>query len=414
MRSVVIVFLLLSMTLGSCVQVSRPYTELPPGIWRAELQLTEDEVLPFNFEISYDNDDMRMDVFNAEEVLTYTDITFERTKQLEDSLYVSFAPMDSYLKAKLKENVLQGLWVVPNRGDYSIPFVAYHGQGHRFTTDNTAPTTNLTGTWAATFELETDDPYPAIAEFVQQGNDVTGTFITETGDYRYLEGTIQGEELKLSVFDGAHAYLFRARLSSEDAMAGSYLSGKHYETNWVARRDPEAVLTDPYQLTQITTPDKRINFRLKDTNGNFKTLDHPDYAGKPKLITIMGTWCPNCLDESKFLIDYLKRNNQTDLEVIAIAFEKYKDENKALEMIKKYKQRLDLPYDILYGGYYDKEGATEALGFVDEILSYPTLLYIDRTNQVRRVHTGFAGPATSQYQAFIEEFESTVADLIVE
>ena len=141
-------------------------------------------------------------------------------------------------------------------------------------------------------------------------------------------------------------------------------------------------------------------------------MDDPVYAGKPKLITLMGTWCPNCLDESKFLLNYMKNNPDVDIPIIAVAFERYRDDAKAIEALSRYKERLNIPYDILYGGYYDKKEATKNFGIIDEIKSYPTLLFVNRENVITKVHTGFAGPATSKYEEFVNEFDREIRSLI--
>ena len=57
---------------------------------------------------------------------------------------------------------------------------------------------------------------------------VTGTFLTETGDYRYLEGVVDGDSLKLSCFDGSHAFLFHAALD-QDSFRGRFWSGTHWD-----------------------------------------------------------------------------------------------------------------------------------------------------------------------------------------
>ncbi len=415
MKSVIFIVALACLTVSGCVEISKPFDQIPPGIWRAELQLAEEVILPFNFESSYMADgQLKIEIINAEERIPVGAITFGRTRDLRDTIVMTFPLMDSYISADYKENVMQGFWHVNYRGDYDIPFVAFHGQRHRFSNANEVPAGDMTGRWEATFELETDDPYPAIGEFQQNGNDLTGTFMTETGDYRFLEGTVQGDQFMLSCFDGGHAFLFTATISPGEVLSGKFYSGKHYETNWVAGRNEEAKLTDPYQLSQIITTDKRIDFSLLNSDGNLVNLNDEQYAGKAKLIIIMGTWCPNCLDESKFLIQYLADHPDLDLEIIALAFEKYRDEQKALDIIKNYQSRLKIPYEILYAGYYNKSEATSKLGFIDKIISYPTLLFVDKTNTVRRVHTGFAGPATSEWEKFQSEFDLSIQEILEE
>jgi len=405
-------FLVILLVFSSCVEIAQPYDKIPPGLWRAELELSDEDVLPFNFEVSYDdNDELLVEIINAEERIPVSDISFGMTKDLQDTIVMSFPLMDSYITATYKENILDGTWHVNNREDYDIPFEAYFGQGHRFTTDREVPKQDLTGTWEATFELETEDEYPAIGEFEQKGNFLYGTFRTETGDYRYLQGSVQGDKFFLSAFDGGHAFLFKGEISSQDLLVGSFVSGSHYKTNWVARPNPEATLTSEYALSQITTPDKKISFSLPNQDGDIVSLDDPAYQGKAKLITIMGTWCPNCLDEAHFLIDYAENNDMGNIEIIGLAFEKYRDRAKATERIKEYKDRLGIPYDLLLAGYYDKVEATKSLGWIDEIISYPTLLFVNKENQVIEVHTGFNGPATSKYASFVDQFDELMAQL---
>ncbi len=396
----------------SCVEVAKPYDKIPPGIWRAELKLNKGAVLPFNMESSYDGDgNLQIHIINAEERIKIEEISFGKTKLLKDTIVIGFPLLDTYITAEYKENVMEGVWHVNNRDNYDIPFVAYYGQSHRFTTEATPPKADLTGKWAATFELETQDEYPAIGEFVQQRNKLTGTFLTETGDYRYLEGAVQGDQFSLSCFDGSHAFLFQGTISEQEILSGSFLSGIHYETNWIAKRDENATLTDVYGLSQITTPDKKISFELPNTDGTLVSLDDERYEGKAKLITIMGTWCPNCLDEAKFIIDYLENNPNDELEVIGLAFEKYRDKSTAISKIKNYKNRLSIPYELLLAGYFDKAEATEQLGFIDEILSYPTLLFVNKNNEVIKVHTGFNGPATSEYASFKSSFDKLIREI---
>ena len=79
---------------------------------------------------------------------------------------------------------------------------------------------------------------------------------------------------------------------------------------------------------------------------------------------------------------------------------------------KRYKEKLNLPYDMLVAGYYDKKEAVGSLPMLNHILSYPTMIFIDKNDQVKKIHTGFAGPATSEYENFKKDFNQTVIDLV--
>ncbi len=71
-----------------------------------------------------------------------------------------------------------------------------------------------------------------------------------------------------------------------------------------------------------------------------------------------------------------------------------------------------MPYDIVLAGPSNKKKAAEALPMLNHILSYPTLIFVDKNDQVQKIHTGFYGPATEEYQEFIKEFDKTVESLL--
>jgi hypothetical protein len=39
------------------------------------------------------------------------------------------------------------------------------------------------------------------------------------------------------------------------------------------------------------------------------------------------------------------------------------------------------------------------------------MIFIDKNDKVVKIHTGFNGPATSEYQAFVKEFMKIVKEL---
>ncbi len=434
--------LLAGLLLSGCFSFENTYTKIPPGPYRAVLKLDVNPVslnpkgeplpdklnlefeevtageLPFNFEVTYTDDTtFHIDIINGTERIRVPaeHITFGRSPGLaRDTFRIDFPVYDSYITGYYEENILEGFWVVNYRDQYRIPFVARHGQDYRFTQLRKAPVMDVSGEWEVTFGDEDEEPYKALAEFEQQGNDLRGTFRTETGDYRFLEGTVQADKLYLSVFDGSHAYLFEAKIRPDGTLTGSYRSGQHYRTVWEARRNPDFKLADPDSLTALKPGIGQLRFAFPTADGDTISLDDERFAGKVKLIQIMGTWCPNCRDESVFLQEYLAANPSEDLAVIALAFERYRDTARAREALRRYQREMNIDYPVLLAGYYDKADASAALPALSRIISYPTLLFVDRDNRVRLIHTGFNGPATSRYPAFKEHFEQTVSQLLAE
>ena len=425
-------YLLVISILPSCLVVENEFSQLPPGIWRGSLELepplieqgidlleeglpTKENAgiyLPFLFEVNYDESDrMSIDFINGEERITIDHIDWGRSKsEAIDTFCIYFDVYDSYLTGKYNERIMQGRWVRKNRDNYSIPFVAYHGVNHRFETTTDQAGVDLSGAWACSFELESDQPYPAIGEFNQEGKQLTGTFRTETGDYRFLEGIVEQNNMFLSVFDGAHAFLFTAKFT-QDTLLGTFYSGKHYKTIWSGRRDDQFELTNPDSITYLK-PGMRFDFAFPDIEGNIKTLS--DYKQPIKIVQITGTWCPNCRDETQFLVDYLEELDDSNLGVIALAFESYRDKAKSVQALIRYRDHFNLPYDILLAGYRDKAEASKTLPMLSEIVSYPTLIFLDQNNEIRKIHTGYNGPATSKYAEFVTDFDTTVKELLNE
>lgn len=426
----------------SCITAEQTFNDIPPGRWRAVLKIENQYVtpnpkgkplpdkvnmkyedviggeLPFNFDVIYETDTtFRIEIINGEErfVVPASDITFGRTRsRARDTIRINFPIYSSYITASYAGGVIEGEWIVTTRDNYSIPFVAHQGKDYRFSTVKKEPTSNLTGKWEATFGLDEEEPYPAIGEFTQNGNHLIGTFLTETGDYRYLEGVVLENKFWLSCFDGAHAFLFEGKVMDDGSLTGAFYSGKHYRTTWQAKRNESAVLTPADSLTFLNPGYERFTFSFKNPEGKLISPDDAAYDGKVKIIQIMGTWCPNCRDETMFLVDYLQNDRPQNVTAIALAFEKHPEEEKAMQALKTYKERFNMPYEITLAGPANKEGAAKALPMINQVMAYPTMIILDKNNKVRRIHTGFSGPATSEYNAFKAEFKSFVNKLSLE
>ncbi len=422
----------------SCVSVPEQFTGIPAGKWRATLNLDGvikplntdakpkdketlkfDEVtqgeIPFIFDVIYDTkDDFHIEIINGTEkinvpkeniILGIDSVAGRKT------IIIDFPHYDSYIKAYYQENIIEGYWIVETKENYRIKFLAKQGDAHRFSTLKKTPKIDISGKWEVLFGIDTEDTYPAIGEFQQNGNYLTGTFLTETGDFRFLEGTIQDDKVYLSCFDGSHAFLFAAKIDEDKNILGSFRSGKHYQTLWTAKRNDKATLTNPNELTYLKEGYDKLSFSFTNTSGKIVSLTDEKYKGKNKIVQIIGTWCPNCADETEFLTQYLKENPIPNLEVIALAFEKHKNQEKAFKAINTFKKRFDVPYEVLLAGNSSKTEASERLPMLNKIISYPTMIFLDQNDKVLKIHTGFSGPATSKFKDFEKEFHQFIQNM---
>lgn len=374
----------------------------PKEVWQGKLDLGTN-TLPFNFSIK----DSSFSIYNANEVIVINDII-----EKDDSLFIEFPVFQSRLIVAKSENKLEGVWDYYAKGDYKIPFTGYKGVPSRFT-NNSVSNKDVSGKWKVSFSPNTSESYPAIGVFEQINDKVTGTFITETGDYRYLEGNIKNDSLFLSCFDGSHAFLFNAKIDENGTLTGNFYSGKHWQEPWIAERNDSFKLKNPYELTQLVSSDSSFNFSFKNLEGKSVSLTDSKYDNKVVVVQVMGSWCPNCIDETKMLNQLYSKYNSNGLEVIALCFERSADFEQAKKAVMKVKNHLNVPYEMLIAGRASKKTAAEALPMLNHIMSYPTTIYLNRQKKVERIHTGFYGPGTGPYyEEFLNENNAFVESLL--
>ena len=329
---------------------------------------------------------------------------------------------EGYIAAVFDGDNLKGNFIKESL-DRVVPFSAEFDETLRFQMDKEKPKVDVTGVWETIFSQGVEgDEYMAKGIFKQDTLDswergkVTGTFRTTTGDYRYLEGVMNGDEMKLSAFDGAHAFLFTAKVT-DSTIKGSFYSGNHWKEPFIAKRNPNYELPNADELTFLKDGYDGLEFEFPDEQGNLISLNDERFKNKVVIVQIMGTWCPNCLDESKFYTQFYEANKEKGIEIVALAFEYAKTEDKAFKSIARLRDRLHIEYPILLAQYGtdDKVKAQEKLPMLNHVLSYPTSIYIDKLGNVRKIHTGFNGPATGEkYTEFKAEFEEFVRELLGE
>jgi thiol-disulfide isomerase/thioredoxin len=333
-----------------------------------------------------------------------------------DSIFINMPVYEGYFALKMIDSVIQGNFIKESL-DRVLPFEAFYDKKTRFDDPKQPATFDVSGNWEAVFSQGVKgDEYVAKGIFKQKGTKVTGTFRTATGDYRYLEGVMDGDELKLSTFDGAHAFLFTATVSN-NAMQGTFYSGNHFNEPFIAKRNEKFELPDENKLTFLKEGYESVSFKFPDSSGKMMSLKDERFKDKVVIVQIMGSWCPNCLDESKYYSQFYKENRDKDIEFVALAFEYAKTQEKAFKSIERLKDGVGINYPILLAqfGTSDKAQAQEKLPMLNHVLSYPTTIFIDKTGKVRKIHTGFNGPATGEkYVDFKKEFEGFVNGLLEE
>lgn len=417
---------MLTAVLQSCVSPHQQFDKLPPGIWRGVLYLDGELVmavdkkdvtqvknlpgeLPFTFEVVYgQKDSFQLIIHNGSERIPVKNIRYGRDKATaKDTLLATFDGYDTYLKAIFEERLMEGYWHVNYRDNYKIRFKAYYGDDRRFKLAAKETNENFSGRYKVIFSPGTEDEYPGIGDFSQDGDKLIGTFLTESGDYRYLEGNVSGNKAYLSCFDGAHAFLFEMKKEGNQLL-GEFRSGTHHRESFEGQKDDGAQLTSGFDLTKIVS-NQPVHFVLPNTNGSMVDTHNETFKGKVKVYEIMGSWCPNCMDATHFLAEY--QRNHPDVVVAGLGFERYKDTQKSMAALKAYVDAKKVPYPVMLAGHYDKKTAAALIPQIEGIKAYPTLLLVDKNDQLKKVYSGFYGPATREHEAFKKELTAAIDGL---
>ncbi|HEX4957898.1 MAG TPA: TlpA disulfide reductase family protein [Lacibacter sp.] len=387
------------------------HAQLKTGWYRAEIKRPDSAVIVFTAEAVAANGKTVLFIRNDRERLKVDNLQWKG-----DSVVIDMPFFESVFKLKKQQDhSLKGTWIKgTSRNNLEFPVVFVYGKKERFAVKQPAAA-NITGKWQVTFTRATGGERPAVASFLQKGNYVSGTFITPSGDYRFLEGVVNGKQLQLSCFDGSHAYLFTADVSKNHISNGKFFSSASAVEQWRAFKNEQAVLPDTTQRTQLRDGESRLSFSFKDVNGKTVSITDEQFQNKVVILQLMGSWCPNCMDESRFLSDFYKQYEKKGVAVIALAYEYSTDEARSRASIQKFIDRFQIQYPVLIAPVTvnDPQRTEKTLPQLTPIRSFPTTIFIGKDGTVQKVHSGFYGPGTGiYYEQFRKEFYETIEQLL--
>jgi thiol-disulfide isomerase/thioredoxin len=379
------------------------------GSWLLEFQINKDKTLPVNLLIKHSKKAYTFFFINGEEKIETKEYSIKG-----DSLFLKTPLFNTLFKLKIKnKKSISGHWYNYAKGpDYKIPVTLTAKVIDRFK-KSTPATFSIDGKWKVLFNYNNSHPWDGLGVFNTSNGVTTGTFMTETGDYRFLQGLISENKLQLSCFDGSHAFLFEAKLKG-DSLIGTFYSGNHWSCDWYGTRDENFELKDPNELTHIVDNKKFCFDALDSLGGNFH-FPNKDYENKVTIIQIMGSWCPNCMDETAFYKELYTTYNKKGLEIISVGFEAGKDTESRQAQLKRLKKHFKVNYPVYLGGKADKIEANKVFSALNHVMSFPTSIFIDKNGDVRKIHTGFIGKGTgSYYTNYVEQTKILIEELLNE
>ena len=395
-----------SIACGCSAQLSEPVA----GEYRAALQLPGGEA-PFGLEIARENERYALYLSNGAERTHVSNV-----RVADGELRAVFPGYENSLRARISRDGLDGSVTLIKAGgkEQVIPFKATLGETWRFHRQASSDNADVAGRWETILTNEKGKTTKAIAIFEQQHDRVTGTMLTPTGDHRYLEGQVHGDDVQLSTFAGGLAYLYKLKVTAAGALEGEYWQGLASHEKVAAKRNDAATLDGAGQQTTLRGEAKRLDFTFPDVDGKSVSLSDARFRDKVVLVTLGGTWCPNCHDEAMFLAPLYREHRDKGFEIIALMFERHAEFAKAARAVRGYRDDLGIEFSTLIAGTADDE-AGKALPTLSGIYGYPTTILIDRMGEVRDIHTGFFGPATgAAHDEFVAEFRAKVDALLAE
>jgi len=384
------------------------------GVWRGVFKVAETEV-PFNFELKgKDAEHATFTLLNG----TRRD-DFHISYLGQDSLFIKMNTYDAALVAKIEtDGRISGEYrsLVPGLKGNSLPFTAEQGKSYRFVEPgkDVAPTADLSGKWE--FKGFSKEAVPnKVAILKQQGNKLTGVILQVTGDSRELEGTVQGNQFVLSGFSGPSPKIYKGTINADGTLSGEISQGIYDNLKFTGVKDVKAELPDPYKITALKEGVKKLAFTFPDLNGKPVSLTDEKYKGKVVIVELVGTWCPNCTDQTIFLSPWFNKNAKRGVEAIAIGFEQKDDLEYGKYTLGKLRDKYNIKYDILFGGLADKRLVADKLPALNKFIAYPTTIIIDRKGEVREIYTGYTGTVTGKYyDDYEKKFNKVLDELIAE
>jgi thiol-disulfide isomerase/thioredoxin len=409
MRRIAFAVLAIALSLGASAQLYH-------GWWQGNLVRPDGQNIVFNFLVRDSLGKTILYVRNAGERLLVDDIRITG-----DSVHIHMPFFEAGFRAKIQpDGHLEGQFFRGlATGELVQPFIAVPRTEERFALTGGPATVQVQGRYAVRFIGRggaTADT--AVGEFFQDGNHVTGTFLTPSGDYRFLEGVVTGDSLKVSTFDGNHSFVFAAAVTGDRSLHGRIYANKAPAAGWEGTWNPQAGLPAGADVSHLVNKDSSVlHFRFPDLDSTLVSIQDARFRGKVVVIQIMGSWCPNCMDETAFLSPWYQVNRRRGVEIIGLAYERSTDYARSKRGLETFKNRFHVTYPMLITGVTvgDPDKAAKTLPQLDAINAFPSTLFLDKHGRIRRITAGFEGPGTGEhYAAFQRDFNAYIDSLLAE
>ena len=103
--------------------------------------------------------------------------------------------------------------------------------------------------------------------------------------------------------------------------------------------------------------------------------------------------------------------------IVGLAYERTSSFANAQKLLKPFVTRFHVTYPILATGVTvnDSLRTEKTLPEIQQIVAFPTTIFIDKKGMIQKIHTGFNGPGTGEhYEQYKAEFDKLINNLLEE
>jgi thiol-disulfide isomerase/thioredoxin len=387
----------------------------PAGLWDATVVVNTapagaDPVrmdIPFRFEIVCAGPSCaspKGSFFNGDDKVTSTTGQFAGS-----ALTLSFDEYGTKLEASFKDGKLEGQYTRGTRG------APYPFQAKRFVAvdigDRNIP--SIAGLW--NIQVKSSKGEAAWQLIVRQsGAEVSAAILRIDGDTGTLTGAYRDGAFVLSHFSGARPL----RLELTPKADGTLAVVQNREAALTALRADQALAkglpqpSDPSRFTSVKDPSEPLRFSFPDLEGHQVANTDPRFQNKVVIVSISGSWCPNCHDETPFLVELYKKYKSRGLEIVSLSFEE-EAQLKNPVRLRAFMKRYGVDYTVLLPG--EPKELNDKMPQGVNLNSFPTTFFLGRDGRVRSAHAGFPSKASGKFHVEAkEEITALVEKLLAE
>jgi len=383
---------------------SRAGAQSLTGLWDATVVVNGGLEIPFRFELAGSGSSVKGSFFNGDDKVTSTTGRLENGK-----LVLTFDEYGTALEATVKDGRLEGQYTRGTRG------APYPFQAKRFVPvpagDAKIPAIN--GLWNV--QVKSSKGESAWQLIVRQsGAEASASILRIDGDTGALTGTYHDGKFVLSHFSGARPL----RLELTPGPDGTLSAVQNKDNPLTATRAEIAKAqglpqpSDPSRFTSVKDPTEPFRFSFPDLSGKIVSNTDPRFQGKVVIVSIGGSWCPNCHDEAPFFTELYRKFHAKGLEIVALSFEEEAQQKDPVRL-RAFIKRYGIEYTVLIPG--DPKELNDKVPQGVNLNAFPTSFYLGRDGRVRSAHAGFPGKSTGKFHTDAkEEITALIEHLLAE